>query len=55
MGKFLDKFWKGERIFWREFGTFIENSFFILVNHGVSGGVSIQMLISETFDCLIWR
>jgi len=48
MGKFYGyapfsgHFWAGKRIFWRDFGRFIE-FFFILLNHGVSGGGSIQM------------
>jgi len=51
---FLGHFWTGEKLFWRDFGKFIETYFFILLNHGVSGRVSIQMPFFEAFNCSIW-
>jgi hypothetical protein len=50
----LGHFWTGKRIFLWEFQYYLK-LFFISVNHGVSGDVSIQMPtkmpLFEAFNC----
>jgi len=52
---FSGHFWTSEIIFGGTLENLLEHIFFILLNHGVSGSVSIQMPFFEAFNCSIWR